>query len=214
MTEAPSLPPAPETGIAPAQKHDGSGAAFATAGYPRAGAKKKSGAKSTFWSYVIEILAVLALAILLRMFVMEITQVQGPSMQPTLSTGDRLITNKLAYTFGEPQRGDIVVLKAPDVENQYYIKRIIGLPDERLSINDGQVYINGEPLAEPYLTQLLTDGNIDVVIPEGYYFVMGDNREDSRDSRMDSIGLIAEDALSGKAEFRIFPGSKIGSIYH
>ncbi len=205
-----------ESGFTSEQADAGNDTDFSTAAPHKDAAaktKKKPKVKDILWSYAKVILLAFIFAFLLRTFVFEITQVQGPSMLPTLSTGDRLITSKLAYTFGDPQRGDIVVLSAPDAENQYYIKRIIGLPNERLTISNGQVYIDGIQLEEPYLTQLLTEGDIDVMIPGGYYFVMGDNREDSRDSRVDSIGLIHEDALSGKAIFRIFPGSKIGSIY-
>ncbi len=173
----------------------------------------KPSVKSILWSYGKVVIIAFAIAFLLRAFVFEITQVDGPSMIPTLTTDDRLITSKLAYRFGEPSRGDIIVLDAPDDPGQYYIKRIIGLPNEHLSIKDGRVYIDGIKLEELYLTQLLTEGDIDVVIPEGYYFVMGDNRDESRDSRMDSIGLISEDAIQGKSVFRIFPWDKMGSLY-
>ncbi|MEG1997202.1 MAG: signal peptidase I, partial [Clostridiales bacterium] len=169
--------------------------------------------KAMLWSYGKLVIIAFAIAFLLRAFVFEVTQVEGPSMSPTLVTDDKLITSKLAYTFGQPQRGDIVVLDAPDAEGQYYIKRVIGLPNERITIKDGRVYINDLNLTETYLTQLLTDGDVDLLIPEGYYFVMGDNRGDSRDSRMESVGLISKNALDGKAVFRIYPWDKMGSLY-
>ncbi|MEG1537810.1 MAG: signal peptidase I, partial [Clostridiales bacterium] len=161
--------------------------------------EQKPTLKAMLWSYGKLVIIAFAIAFLLRAFVFEVTQVEGPSMSPTLVTDDKLITSKLAYTFGQPQRGDIVVLDAPDAEGQYYIKRVIGLPNERITIKDGRVYINDLNLTETYLTQLLTDGDVDLLIPEGYYFVMGDNRGDSRDSRMESVGLISKNALDGKA---------------
>ncbi|MEG2213561.1 MAG: signal peptidase I, partial [Clostridiales bacterium] len=175
--------------------------------------EQKPTLKAMLWSYGKLVIIAFAIAFLLRAFVFEVTQVEGPSMSPTLVTDDKLITSKLAYTFGQPQRGDIVVLDAPDAEGQYYIKRVIGLPNERITIKDGRVYINDLNLTETYLTQLLTDGDVDLLIPEGYYFVMGDNRGDSRDSRMESVGLISKNALDGKAVFRIYPWDKMGSLY-
>ena len=94
-----------------------------------------------------------------------------------------------------------------------YIKRIIGSPNERITIKNGQVYINDELLIEPYLDEVVTYGDTDMVIPDGYYFVMGDNRTDSRDSREEKIGVISKDDINGKAVFRLLPLSEIGSLY-
>lgn len=124
-------------------------------------------------------------------------------MMPTLEDGDRMIVNKIGYKIGEPKRFDIVVFHAPEQKN--YIKRVIGLPGDTLEYKDDQLYINGEPIEEPYLdaykaqitegtlTEDFTLNDIDVsldsnTIPEGYIFVMGDNRRYSKDSR--HIGLV------------------------
>ena len=153
------------------------------------------------------------IAFVLRAYVFDITMVDGTSMYPTLEDRDKLVTVKITYMFAEPERGDIVVVNAPDMPGHDYIKRIIGLPNEQISISDGQVYINGELLIEPYLEDVQTFGDVDMVIPDGYYFVMGDNRVDSRDSREAKIGVISKDNINGKAVFRLLPLDSIGSLY-
>jgi len=110
-------------------------------------------------------------------------RVQGDSMMPTLHEGEYLIINKLSYYLDEPQRGDIVVLHYPRDRSREYIKRVIGLPGDRVEIGDGQVRVNGVVLNEPYLANNPTYGNQSWVVPEGHYFVMGDNRNNSSDSR-------------------------------
>jgi len=168
---------------------------------------------SALWSYVKIILVAFLIAFVLRAYVFDLTMVDGTSMDPTLKDEDKLITAKVNYYFSEPRRGDIVVLNAPDMPGHDYIKRVIGLPNERITIQNGKVYINSEQLIEPYLNDLPTYGDIDMVIPDGYYFVMGDNRTDSRDSREDKIGVISKDAINGKAVFRLLPFERIGGIY-
>lgn len=167
----------------------------------------------TLWSYVKIILVAFLIAFVLRAYVFDLTVVDGTSMDPTLEDEDKLITGKANYYFSDPQRGDIVVLNAPDMPGHDYIKRIIGLPNERITIQDGKVYINGEQLIESYLADMPTYGDIDMVIPDGYYFVMGDNRTDSRDGREEKIGVISKDAINGKAVFRLLPFNRIGTIY-
>lgn len=110
-------------------------------------------------------------------------RVQGHSMLPTLREGEYLIINKLSYFLDEPQRGDIVVLHYPRDRSREYIKRVVGLPGDRVEIGDGQVRVNGVVLHEPYLAANPVYGNQSWVVPEGQYFVMGDNRNNSSDSR-------------------------------
>lgn len=150
------------------------------------------------------LLIALALALCLRLFVLDIVMVDGISMQPTLQNSDSLISSKVSYLFQEPKRFDIILMDAPD-ENGYYIKRVIGLPNEHLRIEAGRVFINDAPLTEEFLIDVQTDGEINTVIPDGYYFVMGDNRPASRDSRVEGIGSIAKEHITGKAIVRIFP---------
>jgi len=164
------------------------------------------------WSYVKIIIIAFLVAFVLRAYVFDITIVDGTSMYPTLEDRDSLVTAKIPYLLGEPQRGDIVVLQAPDLPGEDYIKRVIGLPNEELLISEGKVYVDGVELEEAYLGGVETDGDVHMIIPDGFYFVMGDNRADSRDSRLDSIGVINRDSISGKAVFRLLPLSNFGKL--
>ena len=164
--------------------------------------------KVHLWTYGKLLMAVVVLMAFLRLFVLDVVMVDGVSMQPTLQNFNSLISFKMAYRFSEPQRFDIILMDAPD-ESGYYIKRIIGLPNERIRIENGQVFIDDELLAEDFLDVEFTDGTVNATIPEGHYFVMGDNRPYSRDSRIDSIGAIAREHISAKAILRIFPLSEL-----
>ncbi len=168
---------------------------------------------AVIWSYLKIILVAFLIAFVLRAYVFDITKVDGTSMSPTLADNDTLITSKITGGTQGLRRGDIVVLNAPDVPGEDYIKRIIGLPNEEIIITQGNVYINGELLIEPYLDNVVTEGDINMIIPDGYYFVMGDNRGSSRDSREEDIGLISVDDINGHALFRIFPLKTFGSLY-
>jgi len=185
--------------------------------------------------WVEAILLAFLIVLLLRGFVFDKVYVDGSSMEGTLSSGDRLIVYKLGYYFNKPERGDIIVLQANEdseninpvfrklpflkkflygFEETDYIKRIVGLPGEEIDIRDGYVYIDGVKLDEPYVTPGITeDGSIStpIVIGENKYFVLGDNRQNSRDSR--EIGLIDIDKIRGKAIFRVWPIAKLGSVY-
>jgi signal peptidase I len=161
-------------------------------------------------------------------------KVDGLSMWPTLEDGEYLIVNKLAYAevdmdrlsnfvpfvepgddptrevFGGPTRGDIVVLKDPADPGTDLIKRVVGMPGETLEIVDGHVYINDMLLMEPYIKQEWDGSSDKISIPENYYFVMGDNRNNSKDSRNPQIGLIHKDLLIGKAMLTYWPKNKFG----
>ena len=171
------------------------------------------GAWATIWAYTKVILIALLIALVLRAYVFDLTVVDGTSMYPRLNDNDKLIAEKISYHFSDPRRGDIVVINAPDLPGKDYIKRIIALPNERLTIDNGKVYINGKELIEPYLDGIDTSGDIDMVIPDGYYFVMGDNRPDSRDSREEKISVISIDDINSKAVFRLLPLRDFGSLY-
>lgn len=160
--------------------------------------------------------ALIILAIAAVMFVairltIESAPVSGTSMLPTLqSSGERLLVNRLAYVFGTPQRGDIITLHSPDAPkgSRPYIKRIIGLPGETVAVQNGKVYINGQPLTEPYIMEPMTYTMSPEVVPKGYYFVLGDNRNISDDSHI--WGMLAKDRIIGKAWVVIWPPSKWG----
>ncbi len=144
----------------------------------------------------------LIIAILIHLFLAQATRVEGYSMEPTLYGHQRLIIEKLSYHLHPPQRGDIVVLLVPEYD-KYLIKRVIGLPGETLAIRNGVVYINGEPLDEPYVNGTPRGNYPPVTIPEGYVFVMGDNRNNSSDSRV--FGPVPIDHIVGHAWLRYWP---------
>lgn len=124
-------------------------------------------------------------------------RVQGHSMLPTLHEGEYLIINKMSYFLDEPRRGDIIVLHFPRDRSREYIKRVIGLPGDEITVRDGVVSVNGEPLEEPYINGTAAYRSSSWEIPEGHYFVMGDNRNNSSDSR--SWSFLPRDDIVGKA---------------
>lgn len=150
-------------------------------------------------------------------FVGQRTEVSGSSMYDTLEDGDNLWIDKLSYRFHDPERFDIVVFPYHD-SSVFYIKRIIGLPGETVRIEeDGTIYINDEPLEENYGYETISVNMIgragsNITLGEDEYFVMGDNRNDSKDSRFEEVGNIKREELEGKAVFRIWPLSKFGKV--
>lgn len=149
-------------------------------------------------------------------FVGQRTVVNGVSMQPTLSDGDNLIVDKLSYRFHDPDRFDIIVF--PQEDGRYFIKRIIGLPRENVRIDeDGFIYINGEKLQESYGKEVMRDPGLakdGIQLGADEYFVLGDNRNDSMDSRMAEVGPIAGERIIGRAWLRIYPFDQIGFLKH
>jgi len=138
-------------------------------------------------------------------------------MYPTFHDKEYILTDKISYRFGEPQRGDVIIFKAPRNEEYEYIKRIIGLPGERVRISQGKVFINDQFLNESYLppeyqtaSGAFLRENQTITIPENNYFVLGDNRSHSSDSR--DWGLVPRENIIGKAWFRYWPPEKIGLI--
>ena len=144
------------------------------------------------------------------------TVVKESSMEATLFENNYIFLNKQAYTFGEPERGDIVVFRYPDDESEIYVKRVIGLPGDTIDIEDGKIYINGstEPLQEDYLKEEWTvaTGPYTFEVPEGSYFMMGDNRNDSWDARYWSNTYVAKDKILGKAIFTYWPFAHFGKL--
>jgi len=163
---------------------------------------------------------VLVLTWFIITFVGQRTQVSGGSMEPTLQDGDNLIVDKLTYRFREPERFDIIVFPFQYDSDTYYIKRIIGMPGETVQIDKaGAIYINGEVLEENYgkaviLPQYIGLAAEPVVLGEDEYFVMGDNRNSSSDSRMAVVGNIKRKNIIGRAWVRIWPFEKFGVLKH
>ena len=168
-------------------------------------------------AWLAMIAVVVAATYLVVTFVGQRTQVSGESMETTLSDGDHLIVDKISYRFRDPERYDIVVFPYRLEENTYYIKRIIGLPGETVQIVDGYVYINGVQLDEHYGNEIMEKPGIaaePVTLGEDEYFVLGDNRNNSQDSRTASVGVIHRNEILGRAWVRIWPLSDFGVIKH
>ena len=172
--------------------------------------------------FIETIVTALAIFVLIYLFLFQPHQVKGNSMSTPLPqsfhNGEYLLTNKITYKFHEIKRSDVIVFKAPHNENYDYIKRVIGLPGERIKIQKGKVFINGSPLNESkYLPQnsytnagrFLKEGE-EIIIPPRKYFVIGDNRSYSSDSR--DWGFVPQKNIIGKAWFRYWPPDKIGLV--
>lgn len=166
----------------------------------------------------IYILIVLILTYCVVYFVGQRTEVIGTSMEPTLSNGDNLIIDKISYRIREPRRFEIIVFPYQYEKKTYYIKRIIGLPGETVRIDtEGNIFINGELLEESYGKETIKDPGLaidEIVLGDDEYFVMGDNRNDSSDSRFVSVGNIKRENIIGRAWIRIFPLSEFGILKH
>lgn len=164
-------------------------------------------------SMVITLVAAFLIAMFLRSFVFVFATVDGPSMLPTLETGEKIFVTRYTYYFQEIERGDIVVCDFPsDYYPDHYVKRVIGLGGEKVSIKNGVVYINGEALSEDYILSPPINDMEETVVPEGCVFVMGDNRNNSTDSRKSYIGPINKKLIIGKARCILFPFSKFGTL--
>lgn len=165
----------------------------------------------SWWQDALEsILPALVIVLFINLFLAQATRVEGQSMEPNLCPNQRLIVEKVSYRFDLPERGDVVVLKLPSRETEPLIKRVIGLPGETVEIRNGCVFIDGEPLRESYL-QVQTYGNIPPrKVPEGYVFVLGDNRNASNDSRF--FGPVPLDNIVGRAWIRYWPPSDVGVV--
>ena len=168
--------------------------------------------------WLLYILIIIGLTYLIITFVGQRTRVSGSSMETTLSNGDNLIVDKLTYHFKEPKRYDIIVFPYKYEENTYYIKRIIGLPGETVQVIDGYTYINGEQLAgDIYGAEVMESAGIaaePITLGEDEYFVLGDNRNHSSDSRDPSVGILKRKDMMGRAWIRIYPFDKMGVIKH
>ncbi len=169
--------------------------------------------KRAIIEWVIVLVVALGVAVGMRTFVVQTFYIPSGSMEPTLNIGDRILVDKLSYHLHAVHRGDIIVFARPPGETlepgvNDLVKRVIGLPGETISAQKGQIYINGKPLAEPWLPKGVVTGNFSPVhIPQGYYFVMGDNRAFSSDSRV--FGPISGSLIVGRVVMRIWPLSHI-----
>ncbi|OQA45775.1 MAG: Signal peptidase IB [Chloroflexi bacterium ADurb.Bin325] len=157
------------------------------------------------------IVPAIIIALLIHVFLAQATRVYGQSMEPSLHTNERLVIEKLSYRFHGPRRGDVVVLHDPGGSPELLIKRVVGLPGERVTVADGRVFIDGAPLDEPYLDQDTLGRGRSWIVPPLHIFVMGDNRSASRDSR--SFGPVPMDQIVGRALVRYWPLNEIGLLH-
>lgn len=174
---------------------------------------KKERMKRSIISLGITVITALILAFLLRSFVFVLATVDGPSMEPTLQNNEKILVTRYSYYFHEIERGDVIVCRF-DNENypDYYVKRVVALGGETVKIENGIVYVNDVPLEENYIKEPPRNDMEEVLVPAGYVFVMGDNRNNSTDSRKSYIGPIAQELVVGKARCILFPLSNFGSI--
>lgn len=178
--------------------------------------------KNEIWEWAKAILIAFSIAAIIRFFLFTPIVVDGESMMPTLHHGDRMVVNKIGYELGTPDRFEIVVFHAPEQKN--YIKRIVGLPGDHVAYKNDQLYINGNAVSEPHLKEFkeqISEGTLTedftleeltqlTEIPEGYYFVMGDNRRYSKDSR--HIGLVSEEDIIGTTSLVFWPFQDISIV--
>lgn len=179
---------------------------------------------SGFFLDVIETVVVaLSIFLVIYLFFLQPHQVEGQSMEPNFHSGEYLLTDKVSYQTGQPQRGDVVVFHAPEAAGCVegtgcdFIKRILGLPGDTVSVHDNAIYVNGQPLPEPYIPAEnvtkegeFTRGGREIVLGPEEYFVVGDNRPHSHDSR--AFGPITRQNIVGRAFFRYWPTTQMGVI--
>ncbi len=179
--------------------------------------QKKKNTVREILSMAAYIAVVLLMTFLVVKYVGQRTTVAGESMMNTLYDEDNLLVDKISYRFHDPERFDIIVFPYQYEENTYYIKRIIGLPGETVRIDDGDIFINGELLEENYgREEMVNAGRAaeEIQLDDDEYFVLGDNRNHSEDSRFDDVGNIKRSDIIGRAFIRIWPFSRFGLLKH
>jgi signal peptidase I len=172
---------------------------------------------ASIFDFLQSIVVVMAILVMIYLFVISPQEISGQSMYPFFENGEYILTNKIEYKLANPKRGDIIVFKAPTNKEIDYIKRIIGIPGDRVGLQDGHYYLNGKLLKEPYLPENLYTyagsylrDQAEIVVPPGKYFVSGDNRPHSLDSR--EFGPIPRGDIIGKALLRYWPFDRAGII--
>jgi signal peptidase I len=166
---------------------------------------------------VLEFLVILVVSFVLvfgfvRPFVVEAFWIPSASMVPTLKYGDRVLVNKFIYRFTEPERGDVIVFKSVQDDQQDLIKRVVGVPGDEIAVRGGRLFVNEEPQREPYVNKKMPDRSFaaPTTVPENHVFVMGDNRANSQDSRV--FGPVPKENIEGEAFLRFWPPGRIGLL--
>ena len=174
--------------------------------------EKETSTASEIKDWIVSIVVAVALAMFIRTFIVELYVVDGPSMRPTLESEERLVVNKFIYRFRPPEKGEVLVFQYPRDPSRDFIKRVIAVPGDTIEIKDGKVFLNQQLLSEDYiLEKTLTNYPLSTV-PAGHIFVMGDNRNNSEDSRFADVGFVPYDLIKGKAMVVFWPVAEAKSL--
>ena len=160
--------------------------------------------------WVVSLVVAVALALAVHTWVGQLVTVSGPSMQPGLHDDERVLVGKVEYYFRQPRLGDIVLTRFPDDTENHYIKRVIGVAGDHIAITGGVLFINGKQVTEPYILEPMRADTEELVVPEGHVFVLGDNRNNSEDSRI--VGSLPLSYIEGRAYSVLWPLNKIKKI--
>ncbi|MGN0957686.1 MAG: signal peptidase I [Selenomonas bovis] len=162
--------------------------------------------------WIISIVVAVVLAFFIRQFIVELYIVDGPSMRPTLQSQERLVVNKFIYSMRHPQKGEILVFKYPRDQKRDFIKRVIATEGDTIEIKDGRVYVNDQMLNEDYILERTRSEYPKATVPAGTVFVMGDNRNNSEDSRFADVGFVPYSLIKGKAMLVFWPFSQFKTL--
>ena len=174
--------------------------------------EKEKSWQATASDWLISIIVAVVLAFGIRTFLVEPYMVSGPSMRPTLQNEERLIVNKLVYYTRDPKKGEIIVFKYPSDTRRDFIKRVIATGGDSIEIRDGKTFVNGEAIDESYIKEPFHTNYPKVTVPKGFIFVMGDNRNNSEDSRYSDVGFVDLKLVKGKASVVFWPISAFKSL--
>ncbi|MBR0261618.1 MAG: signal peptidase I [Selenomonadaceae bacterium] len=163
-------------------------------------------------SWIISIVSAVAVALLIRTFIVELYVVDGPSMQPTLLDGERLVVNKFIYHWRDPLRSEVVIFRYPRDHTRDFIKRVIAVGGDTIEIKDGHVYVNDALINEDYIAEKTRTEYPKQTVPEGTLFVCGDNRRNSLDSRFPDVGFVPLELVKGKATLIFWPFDYIAAL--
>jgi len=164
--------------------------------------------------WVLACVLALLLYFVVRTFFFRLATVSGPSMLPSLRDGDMVFLNRFSYLFIEPQVGDIVAFPNPNNPSEHYIKRVIGAPGDIIDVRMGVFYINNLPLNDAFSHEVVSSGDVrfPITVEDGHFFVLGDNRNHSMDSRNTAVGNVAGDVMVGRVAFRLWPLNALGRV--
>ena len=174
--------------------------------------EKETSTAAEIKDWIVSIVVAVALAMFIRTFIVELYVVDGPSMRPTLESEERLVVNKFIYRFRVPEKGEVLVFQYPRDPSRDFIKRVIATPGDTIEIREGRVLVNDQLLTEDYILEKTRSEYPKSTVPEGRIFVMGDNRNNSEDSRFADVGFVPYDLIKGKAMLVFWPVSQYKTL--